>query len=228
MKTKRDFFNEFFSRLSDKGFFVKESTESDLAAEVYWNDALFCAITQDGDIVYEAYNADQARELEETAESTRQALNFCGAPPFENMDRLETVNLAKGVYFKVFESNTIVLICRFTALFGYEFTTCQKADTQHNRRPYYREVLCYNLTDAQDNFMQRSGLTASVIPDYPHGFSNEEMDLLLSCCTRCVLLDNDMDSITESRINGMVQKLESLLPPKTEIEPRHCFQEDRE
>ncbi len=162
MKTKRDFFNEFFARLSEKGFIVEESTESDLAAEVYRNDALFCAITQDGDIVFEAYNADQARELEEAAENTRQTLNFCGAPPFENIDRLETVNLARGVYFKVFESSTIVLLCRFTALFGYEFLTCQKADAQHNKRLFYRETLYFNLPDAQDSFMRRSGLLASI------------------------------------------------------------------
>ena len=75
--------------------------------------------------------ADNARAM------TQRRKKHAGAglhsePPFPNMERMETVNLTGGAYYKVFESATVVLLCRRTELFGYEFVTCQKAVPKHN------------------------------------------------------------------------------------------------
>jgi len=51
MKTRQAFFEDFFIRLADMGFAVKQLYENDIAAEVYAGPALFCVITQDGDII---------------------------------------------------------------------------------------------------------------------------------------------------------------------------------
>ncbi|MEG1461068.1 MAG: hypothetical protein RSC51_06765 [Oscillospiraceae bacterium] len=222
MKTKNEFFEDFFARLSQAGFTVTPLFESDIAAEVCTGSTLFCVITQDGEIIYESYNADRARQLEQFAEDTRTAQGCCTQPPFADMERMEAVNLVGGSYIKVFESAGTVLLCRQTGLFGYEFVTCQKAAPKHNNRRFYREQLHYDPASAQDNFMERSGLK---LPN-PLAFSTEELRVLVSCCARCVMLDNELDGGTESRINSLMARIEGYLPPAQELSPRHYFQNE--
>lgn len=71
MKTKKDFFDDFFTRLAEKGFRVERIMESDVAAEVYDESSLFCVVTQDGELVFEKYESGKARILEQAAEDSR-------------------------------------------------------------------------------------------------------------------------------------------------------------
>lgn len=221
MKTKQDFFEDFFARLNQAGFSVTPLFENDVAAEVCTGNALFCVITQDGEIIYESYNADKARQLEQFAEDTRTSQGCCIQPPFTDMEHMEAVNLMGGAYIKVYESAGTVLLCRQTSLFGYEFITCQKAETQHNSRRFYREQLYYDPAQAQDSFMERSGLKLpnSLV------FSSDELRVLMSCCARCVMLDNELDGGTESSINMLMARIERYLPPQENFSPRHYYEE---
>lgn len=222
MKTKNEFFEGFFMRLTQGGFRVAPMDGGDLAAEVFAGDTLFCVITRDGEIIYEAYDPDKARMLELYAEETRGSLGCCTQPPFADMERMDTVNLSSGPYAKVFESAGMVLLCRKTGMFGYEFVTCQKAAAKYNSRRYYREQVFYEPAAAQDSFMERSGLTLRS----PLAFTHEELRTLVSCCARCVMLDNELDSGAENRINALMEKIESYLPSQQEISPRHYFQNE--
>ena len=224
MKTRQAFFKDFFARLTETGFTVKELYENDIAAEVYAGPALFCAITQDGEIIYEDYNADQSRQLEQAAAETRTALDFCDEAPFRKLNQMETVSLARGAYNKVFESADAVMLCRFSELFGYEFVTCSKAADRHNKRAYYREMLFYDRQAAQDSFLQRGGFT---LDGRSPVFTNQEYKLILECCTKRAMLDNDLDGGTESRINGIIQKIEAALPEQAELSPRQFFLDER-
>ena len=222
MKTRNEFFKDFFLRLEGGGFMVLPITDSDLAAEVYAGDKLFCVITLDGEIIYENYDSSKARALEQLAEETRRMQNCHTQPPFADMECMEAVTLTSGSYVKVFESAGVVLLCRRTALFGYEFVTCQKAAPKHNSRRFYREQYHYDPMTAQNTFMERSGLS---MPDTPH-FTHEELRVLVSCCARCVMLDNELDADTANRINTLMAKLEGYLPPQPEVSPRHYFQNE--
>lgn len=222
MKTKKDFFDNFFTRLSQKGFRVERIMESDVAAEVYDESSLFCVITQDGELIFEKYESGTARVLEQAAEESRTALECCTQPPFADMERMEPVLLTGGSYVKVFESVGTILLCRRTGLFGYEFVTCQKAFPKHNSRMYYRELLFYDPAQAQDSFMERSGLKMEPLLS----FSQDELRVLVSCCARCVMLDNELDSGNESRIRALMARMEESLPPQPELSPRHYFQNE--
>ena len=222
MKTRSEFFKDFFARLAQSGFHVQPVTDSDLAAEVYADEVLFCVVTQDGEIIYETYAGDKARTLEQAAAETRRQLSCAEQPPFAEMERMETVSLLNGPYFKVFESANIALLCRSTGLFGYEFVVCQKAAPKHNNRRFYREQLYYDPIPAQDSFMERSGLKLQS----PLNFSAEELRVLVSCCARCVMLDNELDTATENRISALMERVESYLPPAQELSPRHYFQNE--
>ncbi len=222
MKTKKEFFDDFFIRLTDNGFRVERIMESDIAAEVYDESSLFCVITQDGELVFEKYESGKARALEQTAEESRTALGCCTQAPFADMERMEPVLLTGGSYIKVFESAGTVLLCRRTGLFGYEFVTCQKAFPKHSSRKYYRELLFYDPAQAQDSFMERSGL--KMAPALT--FSHDELRVLVSCCARCVMLDNELDSGNESRIRVLMARIEESLPPQPELSPRHYFQNE--
>lgn len=224
MKTRQEFLEDFFARLRKAGFRVEPLPDGDLAAEVYAGKPVLCAITRDGEIVYEAYDADNARTLEQAADETRRELDCSIQPPFGDMGQMEPVSLTNGSFYKIFESAAVVLLCRQTALFGYEFVTCQKAAPGHNRRRFYREQYFYDPVAAQDSFMERSGL----ILQSPLQFSPEELRLLVSCCARAVCLDNELDSGTENRINALMAKMEHHLPAEQELSPRQCFQHDIE
>lgn len=224
MKTKQEFFKDFFTRLTQNGFRVESIMENDIAAEVYDENSLFCVITQDGEIVFETYGNDKARTLEQTAEETRVAQGCCTQPPFADMERTETATLTNGFYNKVFESAGTVLLCRRTGLFGYEFVTCQKVLPKHNSKRFYREQVFYDPVLAQDNFMERSGLE---IPS-PLALSHDELRVLVSCCARCVMLDNELDGGDEARIRGLMAKIEDSLPPQPDLSPHHYFQNEME
>lgn len=222
MKTRNEFLTDFFQRLESGGFMVLPVPDSDLAAEVYAGDSLFCVVTQDGEIIYENYDSGKARALEQLAEETRRAQGCHIKPPFVDMECMEAVTLTSGSYVKVFESAGVVLLCRRTALFGYEFVTAQKAAPKHNSRRLYRELYHYDPVTAQEVFMGRSGLS---LPDAPH-FTHEELRVLVSCCARCVMLDNELDTDAANRINTLMAKLEGYLPPQPEVSPRHYFQNE--
>lgn len=224
MNTRQEFLEDFFIRLRQAGFRVEPVQDSDLAAEVYAGNPLLCVVTRDGEIIYETYDSDNARALTQAAEESRRAQGCYGEQPFSNMERMEPVNLTGGVYYKVFESAAVVLLCRRTELFGYEFVTCQKAVLKHNTRRFYREQYFYDPAAAQDSFMERSGLTLQSKPQ----FSHEELRLLVSCCTRLVCLDNELDIADENRINSLMAKMEQCLPAGQELSPRHCFQNEPE
>lgn len=223
-KTKQEFFGDFFARLTQNGFRVESIMENDIAAEVYDKNSLFYLITQDGELVFETYGSDKARTLEQAAEETRVAQSCCTQPPFADMERTETAVLTNGSYSKVFESAGTVLFCRRTGLFGYEFVTCQKTVPKHNSRRYYREQIFYDPVSAQDSFMERSGLK---IPS-PLVLSHEELRVLVSCCARCVMLDNELDSGEESRIRELMAKIEDSLPPQPDLTPHHYFENETE
>lgn len=222
MKTRHEFLTDFFKRLESGGFTVLPVPDSDLAAEVYSGSSLFCVITQDGEIIYENYDSGKARALEQVAEETRRAQCCHTQQPFADLECMEAVTLTNGSYAKVFESAGVVLLCRKTALFGYEFVTCQKTAPKYNSRRLYREQYHYDPVTAQEIFMERSGLS---LPDAPH-FTHEELRVLVSCCARCVMLDNELDVDAANRINALMAKLEGYLPPQPEVSPRHYFQNE--
>lgn len=224
MKTRQEFLQDFFERLRKAGFRVEPLPDGDLAAEVYAGKPILCVITRDGEIIYEVYDTDNARTLEQAADETRRKLDCSIQPPFGDMEQMEPVSLASGSFYKVFESATVVLLCRQTALFGYEFVTCQKAALGHNRRRFYREQYFYDPVTAQGSFMERSGLTLQS----PLQFSPEELRLLVSCCARAVCLDNELETATESRINALMAKMEGYLPTGQELSPHQCFQCENE
>lgn len=222
MKTKNDFFDDFFTRLTDNGFRVERIMESDVAAEVYDESSLFCVVTQDGELVFETYDSGKARVLEQAAGESRSALGCCTQPPFAAMERMESVLLTGGSYSKVFESAETILLCRRTGLLGYEFVTCQKAMPKHNTRRFYREQFYYDPVLAQGSFMERSGLKLAA----PLSFSHDDLRVLVSCCARCVMLDNELDSGNESRIRALMARIEESLPSQPDLSPRHYFQNE--
>lgn len=223
MKSKQEFFEEFFARLQKEGLTVNILPQSDVAAEISDGDRFpFCAVTHDGDIVYENFNADLVRILTGCAAKTRQKTGVCTEVPFNNIESMDTVVLPKGSYYKIFESSTILLLCRHSDLFGYEFITCKKADPGYNKRKLYHDMVFYDLHEAQENFARRSGLV-----DERPVFCNAELMLILSCCIERVKLDNDITPEIEKEINALVSRIESYLPENIELSPRLYFEKER-
>ena len=222
MKLRKEFLADFFDRLTQRGFRVEPVSDSDLAAEVYMENTPFCVVTQDGEIVFEVYDSEKARLLEQAAAETRRELGCHVTPPFSGVEDMETVMLVGGSYEKVFESTGVVLLCRKTSLYGYEFVTCQKALPKHNSRRFYREQYYYELLAAQRSFMECSGLSMQGAVQ----FTPAELRVLVSCCARCVMLDNELDAENQKRIHDLMKRMEDSLPPQQELSPRHCYQNE--
>lgn len=223
MKTRQEFLTSFLKRLEQRGFTVEPTHESDIAAECYLDGNLFCVVTQDGDIIYEDYNADAERQIKQSVSEARNALKFCSESPLKNLTQMPTVSLTRGAYYKLFESSDIALLCRYSELFGYEFVVCHKTHGRHASRQYYRERLYHNLTEAQDSFMVDSGLKSDHIPI----FNQQELSLLLFCATRCVCVDNELDGDMEHQIKDMIAKLENSLPEQGDFSPRQFYRDER-
>lgn len=103
----------------------------------------------------------------------------------------------------------------------YKFPVSKPSCTMGSRR-YYLEQAFYESAAAQDSFMERSGLTLRS----PLALTHEELRVLVSCCARCVMLDNELDGRAENRINALMEKIESYLPPQQEVRPRHYFRDE--
>lgn len=173
-------------------------------------------------MVYENYNADTVRILTGCAAKARQKTGACTEVLFKNLESMDTLCLSGASYYKIFESSAILLMCRYSDLFGYEFITCKKADPRHNKRKLYHDMVFYNLTQAQDSFARRSGLV-----DERPVFCNSELTLILSCCIERVKLDNEMPPDMEKEIGDLISKIEGYLPPNIELSPRLYFENER-
>lgn len=219
MITRQDFLSAFFDRLKDAGFYVEVINEGDVAAEVSDPEGkLFCAITADGDIVYESN--DDAREtlFNGCIQAAQQAMGIYTDLPVEQAESIG------GECYKIFESNYILLAFRRSALWGYEFFTCKKVSHMHkNTRRFYHERRFYNLELAKDDFARRSGLA-----DERPRFTGYEMALIMECCSKRLMLDSCMDIDLESDINQLIVKIEQYMPPAAEARPHHFFSEERE
>lgn len=216
MKTRQEFLEVFFALLREAGFFVQEvETACDVAAEVHDQDGMpFCAITTDGDVIYEQFDDDKERAFTECVRAAQQRTGACIAPPLKDAEAID------GSSYKIFESNYILLAFRQSALWGYEFYTCKKADRQRNRHHYYHERRFYDLSEAKDDFAQRSGLA----DDRP-AFSREDLTLLLECCTRRLILDNSIEPYQEQEIGQLAARIELCLPKSTDFPLRQYFTE---
>ena len=216
MKTRQEFLTVFFGLLREAGFFVREvEAACDVAAEVSDADGLpFCAITADGDVIYECFDDDKERTFAECIRGAQQQTGACTTPPLKDAEAI-----GDGSY-KIFESNYILLAFRQSVLWGYEFFTCKKASQQRHQRLYYHERLFYNLTEAKDDFAQRSGLV-----DERPAFGRDDLTLLLECCTRRLMLDNGMEPDQEQAINQLAARIELYLPKVQDFSPRQYFAE---
>lgn len=223
MKSKKEFLNSFFDRLTEMGFIVEVADEIDIAAEVYQNDVLFCVITADGEIIYETYDDEKVRELEEVVKELQEVLDVCTLSPIAQTDEAEKVWLTRGAYYKVMESTNTVLLCRYSGIFGYEFLTCSKTKGKVNERKFYREQAYYNYKDGQISFTQRSNIKLCQISLY----SDEELQLILDCLTRLMCLDNSMDNKMEEEVKELILKSERHLPKHENFSPRYFYEQEQ-
>lgn len=220
MKKKKEFMNDFFNRLSDMGFTVDCSGDSDIAAEVYTDESLFCVITKDGDIIYEAYDDNKARELTNACEQMQQAYGIVKKPPFD-IAEAEQIALMSGTYFKMCESIDILMLCRPIGIFGYEYVTCMKTPTDYNTRKYYREQKFYDMKNAQSSFAMRSGF--SIVTS----LTDDDMRVILSALNQNIYLNNNISNGDKAELETIIAKIENTLP-QYDINPRYFFEQEQE
>lgn len=219
MFTRQSFLTAFFERLRASGFYVQAIDEGDVAAEVSDPEGNpFCAITADGDIIYESDDGDRKKTFYSCIMDNRQAMGACSE------FTLEQAECIGDECYKIFESNYILLAFRRSILWGYEFFTCKKVSYAHNStRRFYHERRFYHLGQAKDDFARRSGLA-----DEQPRFSGYELALMMECCSKRLMLDNCMDVDLENDISQLITKLEGYMPPSVEMQPHHFFADERE
>lgn len=223
MKSKKEFLNAFFDRLTEMGFMVETADEVDIAAEVFHDNKLLFLITADGEIIYETYDDEKVRELEEVVKEMQGLLDVCTISPILQTDEAEKVWLTRGAYYKVMESTNTVLLCRYSGIFGYEFVTCNKTKGKLNDRKYYREQIHYSYEDAQMSFAERSNITLCQSSLY----NDDELRLVLACLTRTMCLDNNIDSKMEQEVKELISKTEQYLPKQERFSPRNFYEREQ-
>lgn len=221
MKSRHEFLNDFLNELSDSGFIVETTNEIDIVAEVFNEFGLFCIITALGEIIYENADDTKVQEFKSIIKKIQKVLNITTAQPVENLTELEVVELTRGAYYKLIESADTALLCRYNGIFGYEYVTCKKLSND-NKRKYYREQISFNDEQAQDNFSERSNLKLGQVSLY----TCDELRLVLTCLTKVICLDNNLDIKMESDIKELIDKTEEVLPIIEPFSPMDFYQRE--
>ncbi|MHB8125380.1 MAG: hypothetical protein ACYDEJ_06990 [Desulfitobacteriaceae bacterium] len=202
MRSKIDFYKQFFEQLSRRGFEVKRSDSSDYLADIYYKKQLIAFYTKADTLEKNPFVAVKDRVLNlinDTARTTAVRAGICSERPYTDANE----KLPNGSY-KLAEYNGVVLACKFHHLFDYVFSTYRLGP--ENDQAVQRQFF-YNKEAATQDFAIRSGLV-----DEKALFSETELMVLHSNLVKLTLLDNNLANDDMISVGQMIDKIEDIVP----------------
>ena len=210
MKSKKEFYSEYFKRLKSLNLSVNELSLPDVLAEIYNSDNILVGvITTDDRLICQTSDTGIIENLFSTAEQSAQTVGACTELPHNPTS--ETIN----GYYKLYEYGDVVLACKTNPLFGYEFVTYKKmTDSATQEVIYYYAQVYYNFWLAGQEFAKRAYLIENELNNNKAValFSQSELSLLLSCCIERIKFDSSLETATEKALGALVEKIEGMLP----------------
>lgn len=202
MRSKIDFYKQFFEQLSRQGFEVRRSDSSDYLADIYYKTQLIAFYTKADTIEKNPFVAVKDKVLNlinDTAKATAVRAGICSECPYTE----DNEKLPNGSY-KLAEYNGVTMTCKQHHLFGYVFSTYR---TVPETDQLLQRQFFYNKEFAGQDFAKRSGLV-----DEKALFSETELMVLHSNLVKMTLLDNNLANDDMISVGQMIDKIEDIVP----------------
>jgi hypothetical protein len=202
MRSKIDFYKQFFEQLSRKGFEVRRSESSDYLADIYYKRQLIAFYTKVDTIEQNPFVAVKDKVLNlinDTAKATVVRSGICSECPYTE----DNEKLSNGSY-KLAEYNGVTLTCKHHHLFGYVFSTYRTAPETDLiiQRQFF-----YNKEFAGQDFAKRSGLV-----DEKALFTETELMVLHSNLVKLSMKSEHLNNDEMLELGRMIEKIEDIVP----------------
>lgn len=202
MRSKIDFYKQFFEQLSRKGFEVRRSESSDYLADIYYKRQLIAFYTKADTLEQNPFVAVKDKVLNlinDTAKATAVRSGICSECPYTE----DNEKLPNGSY-KLAEYNGVTLACKHHHLFGYVFSTYRTAPEtdQIIQRQFF-----YNKEFAGQDFAKRSGLV-----DEKALFTETELMVLHSNLVKLSMKSEHLNNDEMLELGRMIEKIEDIVP----------------
>lgn len=204
MKSKSEFYKNYFEALEKKGFSVKPPSSPDYIADIFHRDKQIAFFTKQDAILKNPFVEVQEKLLERIqvlARTTAIACGICSDKPYDE----ETASKLPNGVMKINEHNGVVLGCKHHPLFDYVLST-YRLDTENKNTPVQRHYF-YNKEEAFESFATRSGLV-----DEKKLFSETDLKILHSGLIKMRTIDKDLDSEDLDSVGRLLDKIEDLIP----------------
>ena len=202
MRSKIDFYKQFFEQLSRQGFEVRRSDSSDYLADIYHKRQLIAFYTKADTFEKNPFMTVKDKVLNlinNTAKATAIRAGICSECPYTE----DNEKLSNGSY-KLAEYNGVTFACKQHHLFGYVFSTYRTAPEtdQIIQRQFF-----YNKEFAGQDFAKRSGLV-----DEKALFTETELMVLHSNLVKLSMQSEHLNNDEMLDIGRMIEKIEEVVP----------------
>jgi hypothetical protein len=218
MKSRKEFYDLYFSALSKKHYVIKPSSSADYIADIYYKDRLVAFYSRGDKIIRNPFldvKDNILDALNDTARSCALRAGICVDKPYDE----KTAEKLPDGSFKLSEYGDIVLTCKQHHLFDYIFTTYRLSPDDAQKMQ--REVF-YNKADALQNFATRSGLV-----DERLLFSETELKIIRSNLIKmAVNFDAEMSAGSIKALKTLVERIEEVKPELSDRENEFDFSQD--
>ena len=218
MKSRKEFYELYFSALSKRHYAIKPSTSADYIADIYYKNRLVAFYTRGDKIIQNPYldvKENILDTLNETARSCALRAGICVDKPYDE----KTAEKQQDGSYKLSEYADVALTCKHHHLFGYIFATHRLSPDGIQKMQ--REVF-YNKSEALQNFSTRSGLV-----DERLLFSETELKIIRSNLVKmAVNLDGEMSKDSIKALKSLVEKIEEIKPELAERGNEFDFSKD--
>lgn len=216
MRSKIDFYKQFFEQLARRGFQVRRSNSSDYLADIYYKKQLVAFYTKADTIEKNPFMAVRDKVINlinDTARATALKAGICSECPYTEANE----KLPNGSY-KLSEYNGVTLACKQHHLFGYVFSTYRTAPESGEimQRQFF-----YNREFAGQDFAKRSGLV-----DEKALFTETELKALHASLVKMNVLDNNVSNDERISVGRIIDKIEDIMPELKESDYDFNFEEE--
>lgn len=202
MRSKIDFYKQFFEQLSRQGFEVRRSDSSDYLADIYYKKQLIAFYTKADTIEKNPFVAVKDKVLNlinDTAKATAVRAGICSECPYTEANE----KLLNGSY-KLAEYNGVTMACKNHHLFGYVFSTYR---TVPETDQIIQRQFFYNKEFAGQDFAKRSGLV-----DEKALFTETELMVLHSNLVKLSMKSDHLNNDEMLELGRMIEKIEEVVP----------------
>ena len=215
MRSKTEFYQNYFEVLEKKGFSIRPPSSPDYVADIYHRERQIAFYGKLDVIIQNPFvevDVKLMERLNSLAKTTAIGCGICSDKPYDEATAAKPVN---GVV-KINEHNGVVLACKHHPLFDYVMST-YRIDAEHQNAAIQRQYF-YNKDEAFENFALRSGLV-----DVKKLFTETELMVIHTGLVKLRTEDQDLNQQDLDAVETLIERVEDIVPELNKKEPMFDF-----